>query len=220
MKKREGCWHYEAGTYFFSRKWVEKKVPVDTPVLNPKRGVRGYGGKHFSSDNKSYIAPRIDGAWTGSTFPAYQGQDYLVLELLENKTSGFYIDLAARYWFKGSNTFILDYFYDWGGICIEPDPAFFRGLIFNRSCEVLCGNPVTAISSEKSETVIFNNRIVEHGEAPMGPRTYKLPTVNFPQVLTHFRVPPMIDYLSLDVSDAYALPWEKSPLVFFLFLLV
>ena len=34
-------------------------------------------------------------------YSASEGQDKLVLEVLDNKASGFFVDLAARYWFRG-----------------------------------------------------------------------------------------------------------------------
>jgi hypothetical protein len=33
------------------------------------------------------------------------------------KGKGFYLDIGARYWLRQSNTFALDNYYNWSGIC-------------------------------------------------------------------------------------------------------
>ena len=52
---------------------------------------------------------------------SHEGEDRLVMRLLENKKNGFYVDIGAHHPFKYSNTAI---FYDqgWRGINIDPNP--------------------------------------------------------------------------------------------------
>jgi hypothetical protein len=80
------------------------------------------------------------------------GQDTFVLVLLNKTTNGYYIDLAANDWKSKSNTNSLEVYYNWTGICIEPNPEYLNGLSANRSCSVVT-NP---ISSRNNDVVRFH----------------------------------------------------------------
>ena len=145
--------------------------------------------------NISIISPTDTSRIAEWSFPASQGQDKLVLSLLKNKTSGFYVDLAARYWHKGSNTFALDYYYNWNGICIEPDANFYPGLVINRTCYVSCNNPI----SNQVSVEMFNYRLGNKNFNPGNENSLKV-TVELWKILKKFNAPRVIDYLSLDIE--------------------
>lgn len=162
-------------------------------VFNPLLGVdvsRGDDASPHGITNHSIVPPSSPSPlWS---YPATEGQDRLVLKLLQGKRNGFYVDLAARYWHKGSNTFALDYYHGWAGICIEPDSHFYPGLVLNRTCLVSCNNPV----SNKAETRHFHYEL-EGTLDKAGNDKGKKTTVQLGRVLRRLRAPRVIDYLSL-----------------------
>ena len=40
---------------------------------------------------------------------------------------GYFIDLAANDWQKDSNTYALEAFDDWNGLCVEPNDVYWSG---------------------------------------------------------------------------------------------
>jgi hypothetical protein len=64
-------------------------------------------------------------------------QDELVVALLGNKTNGYFIDLAANDAVQLSNTYALERFYHWKGVCIEPNPMYWYNLTAFRTCVII-----------------------------------------------------------------------------------
>ena len=62
------------------------------------------------------------------------GQDRLVLKLLQGKTSGFFVDLAANDALHLSNTRALERDFGWRGLCIEGNPLLTTRLAQVRDC--------------------------------------------------------------------------------------
>jgi hypothetical protein len=59
-----------------------------------------------------------------------RGQDaWVINEVFGKKTGGFFLELGAFDGFSDSNTYVLEKRYQWGGICIEPNPEFFDALV-------------------------------------------------------------------------------------------
>jgi RNPHF zinc finger len=64
-------------------------------------------------------------------------QDELVVALLGNKTNGYFIDLAANDAVQLSNTYALERYYHWKGVCIEPNPMYWYNLTAFRTCVII-----------------------------------------------------------------------------------
>jgi len=155
-----------------------------------------FGGRHVRANVT--IVPSSSSNRTEWEYPATEGQDKLVMELLDFKRNGFFIDLAARYWHKGSNSWALEYYLDWTGVCIEPDVNFYTGLVVNRTCTVVCENPVT---QQKNNKVYFDYQIKSPGGAKsVGNTAGYRTTVRLADVLNQLHAPRRIDYLSLDIE--------------------
>ena len=186
------CYEYSAQTKSFIFKHIFKTG--EDKIYNKQIGVEvGQGGRHsvLHEGIASVTSPKSE--WS---HPATEGQDLLVLELLDYKMNGFYIDLAARYWHRGSNSFYLETYYNYNGICIEPDNNFARGLVLNRTCLVICNNPI----SDKSDTPVqFNYKI--NGNNNKGNENNIKITTTLTSILKSSHSPKIIDYLSLDVED-------------------
>ena len=106
--------HSSSGGYFMPHAVNASDYFVFDPLLGVNAAAGESGGRHAVA-NASIVPFHNTSKRAKWSFPASEGQDKLVLKLLNGKTGGFYVDLAARYWHKGSNTFALDYYYQWKG---------------------------------------------------------------------------------------------------------
>lgn len=61
------------------------------------------------------------------------GQDEWVLEKLDNKTNGFFVEIGAGDGILNSNTMHLQVVYGWKGILVEPGRTAYSALVKNRS---------------------------------------------------------------------------------------
>lgn len=102
--------------------------------------------------------------WSYHFIGAYTSvkQDHYVLILTNDKPGGYYVDLATNHYKLGSNTYALDLFNNWQGICIEPNPMHHIGILSNRRCKLF----VNPVSSKSGEEVRF--RFKNDGDADMG----------------------------------------------------
>ena len=132
-------------------------------------------------------------------------QSSLVLKLLNYKMNGYYVELAANDWKDISNSLSLETFYNWTGICIEPNPEYLLGLLSHRKCTVYT-NPVSTMSNER---VHFNFQQATSGiiqsdydNKEASSSSADLHTTTLMSILTHANAPTEIDFLSLDVEGA------------------
>lgn len=82
-----------------------------------------------------------------------------VLHFFDNKDGLFYVDVGANDGITWSNTFVLEKYLKWNGICIEPNPEIFTKLVDSRNCK----NLNICISNEDGN-VVFRS---VHGYANM-----------------------------------------------------
>ena len=133
-------------------------------------------------------------------------QDLLVLNVFKDKSNGYFVDLAANHWLVYSNTYVLEHFNYWKGICLEPNPKYWVDLLSNRRC-MLFVNPV---STTNGEVVTFSFGNAEFGgivgadfdNKEAGRQSADLITVTLEEVLEKAGAPKVIDYFSLDVEGA------------------
>ena len=200
---RDICYEWKTDTGLFTPRKLNVDLTADPP-FNRKRGILPGedGGRHVLK-NITIPPPVLSAAQKAGqeflnedwTYTSTEGQDKLVIQLLQGKRNGFFIDVGARYWNKGSNSFSLEYYYDWKGICVEPDERMYTGLVVNRTCTVICENP---IDTYLNQSVYFNYQIGGyHRTGSIG--SMKV-TVTLKEILSSFKLPSIIDYLSLDIE--------------------
>ncbi len=135
------------------------------------------------------------------------GQDqWVVRDVFNFKTNGYFVDIGAFDGINLSNTYWLEKYLGWRGICVEADPKTFTLLRKNRHCECLkacVGLPSTQINfisgvgpySGASETSLR-----EEQAKISGGENIILPTASLQEILKSFNAPDVIDYLSIDVE--------------------
>lgn len=154
------------------------------------------------------------------------GQDLWVLEKLNNKRGGYFIELGGGDGKFLSNTYMLENDYGWSGVAIEPTRKF-EELCKNRKCfavqEYVAGTARTETFLEGSGddmdawanashvyssgfSDIFSRPVRVNGAVmnrvkPKGNET-EVQTRTLSSILDEIEAPSIIDYLSLDVEGA------------------
>uniref|UniRef100_A0A7S1NIZ9 Methyltransferase FkbM domain-containing protein n=1 Tax=Eutreptiella gymnastica TaxID=73025 RepID=A0A7S1NIZ9_9EUGL len=134
------------------------------------------------------------------------GQDRVVFSLLGNHSRGFFVDLAANDPKCISNTYTLEKWLGWNGICIEGNPFYIPKLRKQRDCTVI----QTAVDTTAGQTVRFRvdnmymggivSRDLDNKKTKG--RSITLQTQTLEGILDEHCAPRTIDYLSLDVEGA------------------
>ncbi|KAL7524816.1 hypothetical protein ACHAWF_001099 [Thalassiosira exigua] len=162
------------------------------------------------------------------------GQDRIISELHKQlprwidgngKSGGFFIDLAANDATHMSNTYnILEREMGWKGLCVEPNPLYWPRLVQRKGCTIVAavlgatvGEEVQFILHEETRGRQASGGIVDDrfDNKAARPKSNSKPvnmfTTTLTDVLERFRVPPTIDYLSLDVEGAEYYVMEYFP---------
>jgi len=180
---------------------------------------------HFEPSNKSFVADYISlpanarsMSLTFLTDPPNEAfkshsqeykQDMAVILFLKDKENGYFVDLAANHWEHLSNTYALETFNKWKGVCIEPHPMYLEGLLSNRKCKIFtCAvgasdNEVVKFRFSKGAQGVFGG-VVAEGMDNQGSEAddKEVASVTLTTLLDFAGAPAVMDYLSLDVEGA------------------
>lgn len=146
-----------------------------------------------------------------------KGQDKWIIETVFNKKhDGYFVDLAATDGITINNTYLLEKYFNWKGICIEANPIYYPLLQKNRSCIT-----VNACVDDIEQQVLFrinngggsgiidddtdNNMTYRKNEIQIANNTggtKKMITKPLSTILEEHNAPNVIDFLSLDVEGA------------------
>ncbi|MRW83660.1 FkbM family methyltransferase [Pseudoduganella sp. FT26W] len=160
--------------------------------------------------------------------PSQFGQDRLVLQLLNGKRDGFFLDTGAADGVRSSNTELLEREFGWRGLCIEPNTGFYDKLIRARRCACLnaclydrvadlpfleaagtLGGLLNAFDPGQLAFAIRNQRLPVDA-AGMPPLVTKR-TMTIATALSLAQAPPVIDYWSLDTEGSELLLLQSFP---------
>jgi Methyltransferase FkbM domain len=147
-------------------------------------------------------------------------QDAIVSKLFHEKRGGFFVDLAANDAVQLSNTFALETYFGWDGICIEPNAVYWPSLSYRR-CHVVGAvaggdrNEVDFLFSSGKNGVYggivgdqYDNTEKSQRDGRREPRL----TVTLEEAFQRYNAPDIIDYFSLDVEGAESLVLQQSVL--------
>lgn len=141
------------------------------------------------------------------------GQDLWVLEKLNWRKGGFFVEFGATDGVLLSNSWLLEKHFAWRGICAEPNPKFFEQLKRNRSCQ-LSPACVSRVSGEKMQFVLadafgglleYARKDEHHAKRAayedVG-ETIEVETISLTDLLFQHNAPKIIDYLSIDTEGS------------------
>lgn len=124
-------------------------------------------------------------------FYSQAGQDKWVCEFFEYKQNGFFIEVGAYDGIQSSNTYALEKYLNWSGICIEANPDDFLRLENSRSSK----NYNIAVSSYKGQCNFANGQITYGDTQGRIINCDKLDSI-----LEKAKCNKEIDYLSIDIE--------------------
>ena len=121
------------------------------------------------------------------------GQDKWVVETLENKEKGYFLDIGAYDGKDISNTYVLENDFGWDGICIDADPINYEKLINTRNVK-----SINCAVSNENGTVNFvssgaGGHVSDNGRQVVQSKTLET-------ILKENNCPKVIDYISLDIE--------------------
>jgi FkbM family methyltransferase len=149
---------------------------------------------------------------------------WIIEEVFKHKKGGFFVECGAYTGAKKSNTFLLEKFYKWSGICIESNPAYFKKLKQARNCiclkecidgeegevDFLCYKTTGGIVSDNTD----NDHTVVNEKLSVNENNHKIITVKtktLQQILKENNAPKIMEFLVLDVEGAETRIMRKFP---------
>jgi FkbM family methyltransferase len=133
-------------------------------------------------------------------------QDLKVVEWYHGKKNGYFVDVGAHDGITLSNTYLLEKYYQWTGVCVEPLPDKYVCLHNIRSHSHCVNQAVFStggLTMPLSRNGLFSG-LTECLDTPhsVGKPTIPVLTVTLTEVLRESRAPDQIDYLSLDTEGS------------------
>ena len=135
--------------------------------------------------------------------------------LLGHKRGGYFIDLAANDAFVISNTYVLETHYGWHGLAVEPNPIYHpahRAMRPNSTLAAVAVSDTNTVANFKFNGV-FGKLGMRGGGKAGGDNSTRVRVVRTDDLFREYAVPPVIDFMSLDVegheaSVLAAFPWD------------
>lgn len=138
-------------------------------------------------------------------------QDLFVLNELNFKKKGFFIEIGAANGIDLSNTYLLENKFDWDGIVVEPAKIWRDEIKKNRACTISydciyseSGLKVEFLETTKPEFSTVNidskSKDIHEGYRQKNNKKYELQTISFKDFSTKYEVPKKIDFLSIDTE--------------------
>jgi len=138
-------------------------------------------------------------------------QDLFVLNQLNFKKGGYFVEFGATNGIDLSNTYVLEKNFGWQGILAEPSIGWHNDLIKNRKCNI-DKNCVWTKSNElldfnevfnqELSTISFFNESDWHSEKRKNATSYKVNSISLIDLLKKYNAPKEIDYLSIDTEGS------------------
>jgi FkbM family methyltransferase len=135
------------------------------------------------------------------------GQDrYAMDKIFFRKPYGYFLDIGASDGLMENNTYLMEKYYNWNGICCECDSRNIEKLCHQRNCHIV-GSPIYKTTGNFVEFEI-NRSIHLSGIKGYQLEKYKDPnsnvvnmvTISLMDCLKKFNAPHIIDYMSLDTE--------------------
>ena len=137
------------------------------------------------------------------------GQDLFVLNELNFKKNGFFVEFGATNGINGSNTYLLENKFNWRGILAEPAKIFYNELNKNRKCFI----ETNLVWKNSKSRLLFHEdfagglstikKFIDHDtQIRKRNKEYILETISLNDLLVKYNAPKIIDYLSIDTEGS------------------
>lgn len=148
------------------------------------------------------------------------GHEQFVLNHTNHKQGGYFVDIGAADGITASNTFALEKWFKWQGICVDPNPVFSQSLhncrdvavstlcVYNESGKVVpfkfLDNP-NAFYGWNFKSGITKHVGIISPEIQYQFREINVFTITLTDLLILYHAPQDIDYISIDAEGS---EWE------------
>jgi FkbM family methyltransferase len=184
-------------------------------AARPQLGTEAYdlAAAQRVRDRMARIQPHMPRSTSGVFSFSQHQQELFVLETLDFKRDGFFLEIGVATGIDYSNTYMLETKFGWKGILCEPNPSFSESIRANRSAVL----DTRAAYSTSGETVRFLcvpgiygtlSTISDFSASDYHNRygeEIEVQTVSLEDLLTEHNAPRKIDYMSLDTEGSETL---------------
>ena len=140
--------------------------------------------------------------------------DFWVLDKKHYAKTGYFVDIGAGDGVTGSNTYTLEKFYNWQGLCVDPNPSFLKSLcgsrdvlisdlaVWNVSGDVL---DFSYLSQDRKEFFGWNFRAGvtdKINKTSVNFDKHKVFSITLNDLLNLYSAPNKIDYISIDAEGS------------------
>ena len=133
---------------------------------------------------------------------------YLIEKIYDFKKNGYFVEIGAYDGINMSNTYLLEYCYDWKGILVECNPYWFSKLIENRPN---CINLKSAVFNEDDNIMEFidddtggcSGFVITNSHSHiLNKKIINVETKKLTTILNNCNAPNFIEFLSLDTEGS------------------
>ncbi len=132
-------------------------------------------------------------------------QDLIVMDNLNWLENGIYIEIGALDGITHSNTILLEQYFNWNGILVEPNPQFSCHLKKYRGNNHLDFSVVSSRSDEKLQLLIAKDKghstLTEFkNQASIYTDQFEVYSISLNSLIRKYHLPVKINYLSIDTE--------------------
>lgn len=132
-------------------------------------------------------------------------QDFFVLDQLNFKRKGFFVEFGACDGIYLSNTYLLEKKFSWSGILCEPAKKFHKKIKKNRSCFienkcVTVNNKIIKFVETNNTELSFVENIAQGENVYIKNKVYEVETISINELLKKYDCPSKFEYLSIDTE--------------------
>ena len=135
-----------------------------------------------------------------------RGQDKWIINIFELKKKlykGFFLEIGGGNGFSNSNTFILEEYFGWKGILVEPDPEQFKKLK-NLRPRAITSNKLIYDKNIKLNFLVNGelSKVITDSNTKHKNNTIATEATTLIELLNYHNSPKIIDFFSLDVEGS------------------
>jgi len=136
-------------------------------------------------------------------------QDIFVLNELNFKKGGYFVEFGGANGKFLSNTYLLEKEFNWSGILVEPSKIFHEEIFNNRNCIIdkrvvwkKSGLKLLFAEDRFPELSTLKEFINNDSHVRNSNNEYEVNTISLNDLLTEYNAPKQIDYLSIDTEGS------------------
>ena len=213
------CFHSSLGKVLKEKRQVNEELKHDPNVSKTEQELETQKTSEFKAESYAVHDEKFSEEladlkiFNSINYKGQLLQDKWVIMMTKGKQKGVFLEVGSTDGVGLNNTFCLEKTFSWSGICVEPNPDFYKKLCLNRTAITLpyafykesaqivefINNGVLGTITEFSSSDHFSLKrekfVSERG-------TIKVITACPEDVLNLYKFPKYFDFFSLDVEGA------------------